>query len=189
MGRDRGEAPLRSDRRRVLRGRADPRGYPQFEHPGPTVFTGYGMLIELHRSGLPSGQPAVGELLCDEEVQKEVVLLVLRGIADVLHADLRAVLERYLLPVAVKGLVEQRELAGLARDVGEQPHVPAIQLRRQPRAMAICAYDSDAQLVKRIDRGGARYIYSTSVDEQRQLVSFVGQSRATIEVSFDDLHD
>lgn len=56
-------------------------------------------------------------------------------------------------------------------------------------ALAICAYDPAGNLVKRVDRDGARYIYQINVDEQAQTVSFVGQAGASISVSFNDLHE
>ena len=54
-------------------------------------------------------------------------------------------------------------------------------------SMAIVAYDDAGTPVKQWNKSGARYIWQINVDTVAQTVGFVGQSNATITMSFDDL--
>jgi hypothetical protein len=53
--------------------------------------------------------------------------------------------------------------------------------------MAIVAYDASGRAVKQWIKPGARYIWEINRDEAKQTISFVGQSSATITMTWDEL--
>lgn len=54
-------------------------------------------------------------------------------------------------------------------------------------ALAIVVFDSNGQVVKTIERSGARYIYQIERDLANQEIVFIGQSLRTVRVSWAEL--
>jgi hypothetical protein len=54
-------------------------------------------------------------------------------------------------------------------------------------AMAIVAYSSSGNLVKRWDRSGGRYVWKTTSDPTKKTVTFAGQANGTVTFSWSEL--